>query len=192
MIRRSGIAKHEIDGLAVSSYLMGPDNGASLTEVFGLSPRFLIDFPYGGACGILALKRAARAVQNGDAEIVACLAGDIALHGYGFNANFSTFSRDHVYPYGGGGMNAVFALITRNYMRDIRRAAGGLRPRFASPSGRIVPVTRSRLFKKPLTVDEPISTRARDLRAAGAVRLRAAGLRRRGLPGDESRTAPVR
>ena len=40
-------------------------------DMFGLSPRFLIDFPYGGACGVLAVKRAARAVQNGDAEIVA-------------------------------------------------------------------------------------------------------------------------
>src|SRR5262245_24713373 len=82
LIRRSAIAKSDIDGLAVSSYALAPDNVASLTEMFGLSPRFLADLPYGGACGVLAVRRAARAVQNGDAEIVACIAGDIAQSGY--------------------------------------------------------------------------------------------------------------
>ena len=58
-----------------------------------------------------------RAVQAGDAEIVACIAADTAPTGFGIGANFSRFSRDHVYPYGAGGPNAVFAMITDNYMR---------------------------------------------------------------------------
>jgi acetyl-CoA acetyltransferase len=158
LISRSGIAKSDIDGLAVSSYLLAPDNGASLTDMFGLSPRFLIDFPYGGACGVIAIKRAARAVQNGDAEIVACLAGDIAQHGYGFNAAFSTFSRDHVYPNGGGGMNAVFALITSHYMN----AFGAKREDF----GRICVAQRANstghpmaLFRQPLTIETYLNAR---------------------------------
>ena len=142
----------------MSSYLLAPDNGASLTDMFGLSPRFLIDLPYGGACGVLAVKRAARAVQNGDAEIVACIAGDIAPSGYGFNAAFSTFSRDHVYPNGGGGMNAVFALITSNYMRafDAKR----------EDFGRICIAQRANsaghpmaLFKQPLTMEAYLGAR---------------------------------
>lgn len=159
LVRRSGIEKSDIDGLAVSSYQLAPDNGASLTEVFGISPRFLIDFPYGGACGVMALKRAARAVQDGDAEIVACLAGDIAVQGYGFNAAFSTFSRDHVYPNGGGGMNAVFALITSNYMNEF----GATREDF----GRICIAQRANSqghpmaqFNKPLTMDAYLNARS--------------------------------
>lgn len=158
LIKRSGIAKSDIDGLAVSSYLLAPDNGASLTHIFDLSPRFLIDFPYGGACGIIAIKRAARAVQDGDAEIVACLAGDIAQQGYGFNAAFSTFSRDHVYPNGGGGMNAVFSLITSNYMS----AFGATREDF----GRICIAQRANSaghpmaqFKSPLTMEAYLGAR---------------------------------
>ena len=72
LIRQSGIEKSDIDGLAVSSYLLAPDNGASLTDMFGLTPRFLIDFPYGGACGIIALKRAARAVHHRSSRASAC------------------------------------------------------------------------------------------------------------------------
>ncbi len=72
----------------------------------------------GGACGILALRRAARAVQAGDADIVACIAGDTANE-TSFRdliGNFSAFSRDAVYPYGAGGPNVIFALITDRYM----------------------------------------------------------------------------
>ena len=45
-------------------------------SILGLSPRWLDNIPMGGACGVIALRRAARAVQAGDAEIVACIAGD--------------------------------------------------------------------------------------------------------------------
>ena len=189
LIKRSGVAKSEIDGLAVSSYLLAPDNGASLTDMFGLSPRFLIDFPYGGACGVIAVKRAARAVQDGDAEIVACIAGDIAPQGYGFNAAFSTFSRDHVYPNGGGGMNAVFSLITSHYMNafgatreDFGRICIAQRANSARPSDGAVQAAAD---------DGGLSQRAADLRSDRAVRLRAARLRRRGLSGDDRRSRAV-
>ena len=79
----------------------------------------------GGASGVVALRRAARAVQAGDAEIVACIAGD-TNHVDSFRqnlANFSRFARDAVYPFGAGGPNASFALLTAYYMRATARGA---------------------------------------------------------------------
>jgi acetyl-CoA acetyltransferase len=73
----------------------------------------------GGASGIMAARRAVRAVESGDADIVACIAGDTA-NATSFRdllASFSVFSRDCVYPYGAGGPNASFALLTDHYMR---------------------------------------------------------------------------
>jgi acetyl-CoA acetyltransferase len=118
MLRRACVAKHEVDGLAVASYTLAPDHSASMAEYLGIGPRFLVDIPFGGASGVIALRRAARAVQAGDAEVVACLAADVAPQGDGIGANFSRFSRDHVYPYGAGGANTVFALITAHYMQE--------------------------------------------------------------------------
>ncbi|MGE4335956.1 MAG: thiolase family protein [Pigmentiphaga sp.] len=117
MLERSGIRKADIDGLTVSSYTLQPDHSASLAEYLGLSPRFAVDIPFGGASGVIAMRRAARAIQNGDAEVVACLAADVAPTGDDIGANFSRFARDHVYPYGAGGANSVFAMITDRYMR---------------------------------------------------------------------------
>ncbi len=117
LMKRAGVAKDEIDGLVLASYRLAPDNTASMAEYFGLSTRFMVDLPFGGASGVIALRRAVRAVQAGDAQIVACIAADTAPTGFGIGANFSRFSRDHIYPYGAGGPNAVFAMITDNYMR---------------------------------------------------------------------------
>jgi acetyl-CoA acetyltransferase len=117
LVRRSGVPKDAIDGLVLASYRLAPDNAASLTEYLGISPRFLVDLPYGGASGVVALRRAARAVQSGDAQIVACIGADVPPRDASFMANFSSFARDFVHPYGAGGANAVFALITQSYMQ---------------------------------------------------------------------------
>ena len=74
--QRTGLRPKDIDGFAVSSFTVGPDTAVGLTQHFGLSPRWLDHIPFGGASGIVALRRAARAVQAGDADIVACVAGD--------------------------------------------------------------------------------------------------------------------
>ena len=158
LIRQAGISKSDIDGLAVASYTLGPDNAASLAEYFDMEPRFILDLPYGGAAGVMAMTRAARAIQAGDASIIACLAADLAPSGYGIYSNFSAFTRDHIYPYGGGGANATFALITANYM-----AANGA---VAEDFGRICVAQRANgaqhaltMFKKPLSMEDYLSAR---------------------------------
>lgn len=118
MIAQAGIRKDDVDGLAVSSFSLGPDSAITLTQHFELSPRWIEQLPYGGAAGVLALRRAARAIQAGDADIVACIGGDGAAH-RSFEATaaqFSSFTIDASFPYGAGGPNTAFALITQHYM----------------------------------------------------------------------------
>ena len=91
----------------------------------------------------MALRRAARAVQAGDADIVACIAAD-ANHVESFRqmlGGFSHFARDASYPYGSGGPNSIFAFITANYMRTY----GATREDF----GRICVAQRTNALKNP-------------------------------------------
>jgi len=115
----SGLEKRQIDGLCLSSFTLAPDGPAPFAQYIGLSPCFLEFLPTGGACGIVALRRAARAVQCGDAEVVACIAGDTndASSFHNLVVQFSSFSRDYVWPYGAGGPNESFALLTDHAMR---------------------------------------------------------------------------
>ena len=156
----SGLNKDEVDGLCVSSFQLVPDTAVGLTQHLGVSPRWLDHIPMGGACGVVALRRAARAVQCGDADVVACLAGD-TNHVDTFRkmlGSFSQYAQDAVYPYGSGGPNANFAFLTAHYMREY----GARREDF----GKLCVAQRHNalanphaLFKKPLTMEEYLNAR---------------------------------
>ncbi len=66
----------EIDGFSVSSFTLFPDSAVGLTQHLGLVPKWLDHLPMGGASVIAAIRRGARAIQAGDASIIACVAGD--------------------------------------------------------------------------------------------------------------------
>jgi acetyl-CoA acetyltransferase len=161
LVKGSGLAKEQIDGLTVSSFSLAPDTAVGVTQHLGLSPRWLDHIPTGGASGVMALRRAARAVQSGDADVVACVAAD-TNHVDSFRltlGSFSNFARDASYPYGSGGPNSIFAFITANYMREY----GAAREDF----GRICVDQRANalknpnaLFKKPLTMDDYLAARS--------------------------------
>jgi acetyl-CoA acetyltransferase len=161
LVRESGIAKEQIDGLTISSFSLVPDTAVGVTQHMGVSPRWLDHIPTGGASGVMSLRRAARAVQAGDADIVACVSAD-TNHVDSFRltlGSFSNFARDASYPYGSGGPNSIFAMITANYMRTF----GAQREDF----GRIAVAQRrnalcnpNALFKKPLTLEEYMGARA--------------------------------
>jgi acetyl-CoA acetyltransferase len=108
----------------------------------------------------MSLRRAARAVQCGDADIVACVAAD-TNHVDSFRmmlGGFATFARDASYPYGSGGPNSIFAFITANYMRTY----GATREDFGqiAVSQRANALKNSNaLFKKPLTLQEYMDAR---------------------------------
>lgn len=160
LVEGSGLPKARIDGLCVSSFTLFPDTAVGLTQHLGMTLRWLDHIPMGGATGVVALRRAARAVQCGDAEVVACIAGDTNMvDSFRLNAaNFSVFARDAVYPYAAGGPNASFAFLTAHYMQTY----GARREDF----GKLCVAQRENalrfphaLFKKPLTLDEYMKAR---------------------------------
>jgi len=160
LVAQAAIRPSDIDGLSVSSFTMGPDSAIGLTQHFGLCVRWLDTIPLGGASAVAALRRAARAVQARDVDIVACVAGD-TNHVDSFRhtlENFSRFNQDAVYPYGAGGANASFALIASHYMRTygVKR----------EDMGKIAVAQRANalrnpnaLMKAPLTLEQYLSAR---------------------------------
>lgn len=143
----------EIDGLSVSSFTLAPDTPVGLTQHLGISPRWLDTVPMGGACGVAAMRRAARAIQAQDVDVVACVAGDTNRIDSFRNllSAFSRFAMDATFPYGFGGPNASFALLQDAYMQEF----GATRADF----GKIAVAQRENalwypqaVMKKPLTL----------------------------------------
>jgi acetyl-CoA acetyltransferase len=160
LLSGSGLKKADIDGLCLSSFTLAPDTAVGVTQHLGLTLRWLDQIPMGGASGVVALRRALRAVQSGDASVVACVAADTnQVDTFRTTiGNFSRFAQDAVYPYGAGGPNASFAFLTAHYMRTF----GALREDF----GKLCVAQRANavafphaLFKKPLTLQEYMEAR---------------------------------
>ncbi|WP_306046615.1 thiolase family protein [Nioella sp. MMSF_3534] len=160
LAQTTGLGPADIDGFCFASFSAAPDTVVGMVQHLGLSPRWMDHIPTGGASGVMALRRAARAVQCGDAEVVACVAADTnQIDSYRQTlAGFSRFSQDATYPYGFGGPNATFALITGNFMRQF----GVTRETF----GKLCVAQRQNalsnplaLMKTPLTLDQYMSAR---------------------------------
>lgn len=117
-LRSAGLGWQEVDGLAVTCFNLPPDNVTTVAEHFGIEARFLFQGVYGGASGIIGLMHAARAIRDGDAEVVLCLAADaydVASHNKTLD-QFNGSVQNYMSPHGFGGANGMFALQTRLYM----------------------------------------------------------------------------
>jgi acetyl-CoA acetyltransferase len=160
LLQASGLEKTDVDGLCLASFGLLPDTAIGVTQHLGITVRWLDHLPIGGASGVVALRRALRAVQCGDAEVVACIGAD-TNHVDSFRTSlgsFSVFARDAVFPYGSGGPNASFAFLTQHYMRQY----GATRADF----GKLCVAQRDNalgyphaLFRKKLTLEEYLDAR---------------------------------
>lgn len=158
--QQSGVRHADMDGLALASFTLAPDSAVGVTQHLGLSPRWLDNVPMGGVAGIVSIRRAARAVQSGDVDMVACIGAD-TNHVDTFRqtlASFSRFAQDAVYPYGAGGPNASFALIARHYMDRFgaRREDFG---KLAVSQRTNAAFNPNALMRKPLTLDDYMAAR---------------------------------
>jgi len=161
MLTQSGLPASAIDGLAVGSFTLAPDSVVTLTQYFGIEARFLESLPFGGASGIVALRRAARAVQCGDAEIVACIGAD-TNRTEGFRdlvENFSSFSADASWPYGAAGPNLPFSLITARYMAQTGAAREDFGRLCVAQRANAQGFSQALLGAKPLSMEQYLGAR---------------------------------
>lgn len=114
----AGLPWSDVNGLAVTSFMLPPDNVATVAEHFGIEARFLFQGLYGGASGVIGMAHAARAIRDGACDVVICAAADafdVAGHNNALD-HFNGSVQEYMSPQGFGGANGMFALHTRLYM----------------------------------------------------------------------------
>jgi acetyl-CoA acetyltransferase len=159
-LEQAGIDRREVDGLAVSSFTLGPDSVIDLAWKLGVSARWLMQSPLGGASGIDMLQHAARAVECGDASTVVVLAGDRFLP-HQFDSlvdSYNRATRDLLAPLPNEGPNSLFALVTQGHMARYGLSRGDY--------GQIAVAQRGwaarnpgAVYRDPLTIEEYLSAR---------------------------------
>jgi len=159
-LERAGIAKDDVDGLALASFGYSPGCVVTLAEHFGMRLRWAEQGAFGGASGVVAVSRAADAIRAGRARAVLCLAGDtftVASHDAMLDS-FTPAMRDYLAPHGFGGANGVFALVQRQHSHryGTRREQLG---RLAVTQREHALLNPNALFKVPLTLKEYLTAR---------------------------------
>jgi acetyl-CoA acetyltransferase len=159
-LKSAGLKWKQADGIALTCFVLPPDNVTTVAEHLGVQARFLFQGVYGGASGIIGMLHAARAIRDGDAEAVLCVAADtfdVASHNTMLD-NFNGSVRDYMSPYGFGGANGMFALHTRLYMdrNGARREDFG---KLAISQRENALKNPNALFKNALSMDDYLNAR---------------------------------
>jgi acetyl-CoA acetyltransferase len=155
-----GIHKNEVDGLGVSSFFLPPDNTATMAEQMGMALRWGFLGTFGGASQVIALLRAARAIENGDAEVIVLVAADaysVETH-TALMDNFNTGMRDYLVPYGFGGTNGLFAMVERRHRHEFGTTKEAL-GKFAVTQRQHASLNDNALLRDPMTMDDYLNSR---------------------------------
>lgn len=112
-----GIEPQSVDGLAVSSYQLAPDNVVTVAEQLGLELSWAHQGVHGGAGALVGVIAAAEAITQGRVSTAVCAAADtfdVESH-MGLFERFNSGMRDYLVPYGFGGTNGLFALVEQQH-----------------------------------------------------------------------------
>src|SRR5215207_2168409 len=156
----AGLRKDDVDGIAVSSFGLPPDNAVTLAEQLGITVAWAYLGTAGGAGPVASIINAIRAVEAGHAGLVLCLAGDdydVAGH-YRLMDRFNRALISYSTPNGFGGANGLFGIIQRKHMEtygtrreDLGRIAVGQRA-----SARL---NENALLRGPMSIEDYLEAR---------------------------------
>jgi len=156
----ANVTKDAIDGVAVCSFELPPDNAVTLAEQFGISVSWAYLGTAGGAGPVASVINAARAIEAGHAEVVLCLAGDnydVAGH-YRLMDNFNHALKNYGTPHGFGGANGLFGIVQRKHMETFGTKREEL-GRISVGQRASAVLNENALLRAPLTLDEYLNAR---------------------------------
>ncbi|CAE6795504.1 thiolase family protein [Paraburkholderia haematera] len=118
-LAESGLSAKDVDGLGVASFTLAPDHAIDVAWRRGLSPRWCMDDCHGGASAINLLQHAIRAIQHGDAKVIALVSGD-RFEPADFKQlveHYNLTTRNLLRPLENGGPNSLFAMLTQRHAK---------------------------------------------------------------------------
>ena len=158
--RSVGLTPRDLDGLAVSSFQLGPDNVVSVAEHLGISLSWAWQGAHGGASGVVSVQQAAEAITLGRASAVVCVAADaftVSSH-VALLEGFNSGMRDYLAPYAFGGANGLFAMVERAHRERFgttREQLGNI----AVSQRANAALNPNAVFRQPLTMEDYLGAR---------------------------------
>jgi acetyl-CoA acetyltransferase len=116
-LRQTGIHKKELRGLAITTQA-SPDYSPHVAEQLGLEVDWVLNGDYGGAGGVMSVRRAADAIECGHLELAVLVGGNSFDRSTPTQRVLEYQRGNFVDVYGYGGPNSLMALIQRLHMEQ--------------------------------------------------------------------------
>jgi acetyl-CoA acetyltransferase len=114
-LKQTGLHKKEIQGLSITTQV-SPDYSPHVAEQLGLEVDWVLNGDYGGAGGVMSVRRAADAIEAGHVDVIV-LVGANSFDRSTPQQRILEYQRaNYVDVYGYGGPNTLMALIQRLHM----------------------------------------------------------------------------
>jgi acetyl-CoA acetyltransferase len=154
-LTQAGFSAKDVDGLGVASFTLAPDHAIDLAWRLGLSPRWCMDDCHGGASAINLLQHAIRAIQHGDANVIALVSGD-RFEPADFKQlveHYNLTTRTWLRPLENGGPNSLFAMLTQRHAKQYGLTRGDYGALCVAQRGWAA-LNPHAAYRTPLTIDD--------------------------------------
>lgn len=112
---QTGLKKSDIQGFSVTTQA-SPDYSPHVAEQLGLELDWVLNGDYGGAGGVMSVRRAADAIEAGHIDVAVLLGGNSFDKSIVHQRPLEYQRANYVDVYGYGGPNSLMALIQRLHM----------------------------------------------------------------------------
>ena len=116
-LRQTGLHKKEIQGLSITTQV-STDYSPHVAEQLGLEVDWVLNGDYGGAGGVMSVRRAADAIEAGHVDLIVLVGGNSFDRSVPQQRPLEYQRANYVDVYGYGGPNTLMALIQRLHMEQ--------------------------------------------------------------------------
>ena len=116
-LNQAGLHKKEIQGFSITTQA-SPDYSPHVAEQLGLELDWVLNGDYGGAGGVMSVRRAADAIEASHVDLVALVGGNSFDKSVSNQRPLEYQRGNFVDVYGYGGPNSLMALIQRLHMNQ--------------------------------------------------------------------------
>src|SRR5215813_12040742 len=116
-LKQAGLHKKDIQGFSVTTQV-SPDYSPHVAEQLGLEVDWVLNGDYGGAGGVMSVRRAADAIEAGHVDLIVLVGGNSFDRSTPQQRLLEYQRANYVDVYGYGGPNTLMALVQRRHMQQ--------------------------------------------------------------------------
>lgn len=156
-LQQAGLHKNDIRGLSITTQV-STDYSPHVAEQLGLEVDWVLNGDYGGAGGVMSVRRAADAIEAGHVDLIVLVGGNSFDRSVPQQRPLEYQRANYVDVYGYGGPNSLMALVQRLHMAQYGTTL--------EQTGKIAVAQRENalnnpqaLFREPMSMDDYLNSR---------------------------------